>query len=52
VVGDTVFVGAGTSTSDLCAKDRPGSELCFLAFDTALGQQGGVHAFRLSPPHP
>jgi polyvinyl alcohol dehydrogenase (cytochrome) len=52
VAGDLVVVGAGTASSDLCAKGRPGSELCFLAFDTVLGQQGGVHAFRLptAPP--
>ena len=47
IAGDLVVVGSGTSTSDACAKGRPGSELCFLAFDAALGQQGGVHAFRL-----
>ena len=47
LAGDLVVVGSGTSTSDACAKGRPGSELCFLAFDAALGQQGGVHAFRL-----
>jgi polyvinyl alcohol dehydrogenase (cytochrome) len=49
VAGDLVVVGSGTATSDLCAKGRPDSELCFLAFDTVLGQQGAVHAFRLSP---
>ena len=47
VVGDMVFIGAGTSSSDLCAKGRPDSAVCFAAFDTLLGQQGGVHAFRL-----
>lgn len=47
VVGDMVFVGSGTSTSDLCAKEDPWSPACFLVFDTILGQQGGVHAFRL-----
>jgi polyvinyl alcohol dehydrogenase (cytochrome) len=49
VVGDLVVVGSGTSSSDLCAKDDPWSDACFLAFDTVLGQQGGVHAFRLAP---
>jgi polyvinyl alcohol dehydrogenase (cytochrome) len=48
IVGDMVVVGSGTSSSDLCAKDDPWSEACFLAFDTVLGQQGGVHAFRLA----
>ena len=48
IAGDMVFIGSGTSSSDLCAKGRPGSEACFLAFDVALGQQGGVHAFRLA----
>jgi polyvinyl alcohol dehydrogenase (cytochrome) len=49
VVGDMVFVGSGTSTSDACAKGRPTDELCVTAFDTLLGQQGGLHAFRLAP---
>ena len=48
VAGDMVFVGSGTSTSDACAKDRPGDAACVLAFDAALGQQGGVHAFQLA----
>jgi outer membrane protein assembly factor BamB len=47
VVDDMVVVGSGTSSSDLCAKGQPYSDACFLAFDTVLGQQGGVHAFRL-----
>lgn len=48
IVGDHLFIGSGTSSSDLCAKDQPGSELCFLAFDETLGATGGVHAFRLA----
>ena len=47
IVGDRVFVGSGTSSSDLCAKDAPGSEACFVAFDETLGATGGVHAFQL-----
>lgn len=49
IVGDTVYVGSGTSSSDLCAKDAPGSEACFALFDAVLGSLGGVHAFRLVP---
>jgi len=48
IVGDRVFIGSGTASSDLCAKDAPGSEACFLAFDETLGATGGVHAFRLA----
>lgn len=47
VVGDMVFVGSGTSSSDACAKELPGSEYCITAFDTVLGSTGGVQAFRL-----
>jgi len=50
IVGDRVFIGSGTSSSDLCAKDAPGSEVCFAFFDTTLGQTGGVHAFHLAAP--
>jgi outer membrane protein assembly factor BamB len=46
IVGDMVFVGSGTSTSDVCAQEQVYSELCFVVFDTVLGQTGGVHAFR------
>ncbi len=46
IVGDTVYVGSGTSSSDLCAKDLPGSDACLAAFDSVLGRTGGVHAFR------
>lgn len=49
VVGDTVVVGSGTSTSDLCVKGNPTDPACVLVFDTALGQQGAVHAFELAP---
>lgn len=48
IVGDRVFIGSGTASSDLCAKDLPGSEACFLAFDETLGATGGVHAFRVA----
>jgi len=50
ISGDTVVIGSGLSTSDLCAKGRPGSEACFLFFDVVLGQPGGVHAFRVVGP--
>ncbi len=50
VVSDTVYVGSGTSSSDLCEKELPGSEACAAAFDDVLGQTGGVHAFRLAEP--
>jgi outer membrane protein assembly factor BamB len=49
IAGDTVVVGSGTSTSDACAKGNPTDQACVFAFDTALAQQGGVHAFRLAP---
>jgi polyvinyl alcohol dehydrogenase (cytochrome) len=48
IVGDMVFVGSGTSSSDACAKEVPGSEYCLTAFDTVLGSTGGVQAFRLA----
>jgi polyvinyl alcohol dehydrogenase (cytochrome) len=47
VVGDMLLIGSGTSTSDACAKDLPASEVCLAAFDAALSQQGGLHAYRL-----
>ncbi|MGH7805031.1 MAG: PQQ-binding-like beta-propeller repeat protein, partial [Candidatus Binatia bacterium] len=57
IVGDAVYVGSGTSSSDLCGKDTPVfSELCLEIFDGRLGATGGVHAFRLPrggvPPIP
>ena len=48
IVGDMVFIGSGTSSSDACAKEVPGSEYCLTAFDTVLGSTGGVQAFRLA----
>lgn len=50
IVGDSVYIGSGTSSSDLCAKDVPGSEHCLQFFDDTLGATGGVHAFRLPGP--
>lgn len=53
IVGDTVYIGSGTSTSDACQKpsDDPLSEVAFeacrAAFDDALGTTGAIHAFRL-----
>jgi polyvinyl alcohol dehydrogenase (cytochrome) len=56
VVGDSVYVGAGTSSTDLCAKGRPGSpqalidRACRAAFKSAVGSLGGIHAFQLRTP--
>lgn len=50
IAGDMVFIGAGTSTSDACAKDQFYDTECAFAFDTALAALGGVHAFRLVAP--
>jgi outer membrane protein assembly factor BamB len=50
VVGNMVFVGAGTSSSDACAKDTPLGPPCEAVFDAGLGSTGGVHAFRLALP--
>ena len=47
---DMVFIGAGTSTSDACAKDNPTDDACVFVFDVALATLGGVHAFRLAAP--
>lgn len=53
IVGDTVYVGSGTSSSDACAKpsNDPLSEVffqaCLDAFDEVLGSTGAIHAFRL-----
>jgi len=52
IVGDWVFMGAGTSSSDLCAKDQPYSEACFAVFDGVLGGLGGVHAWSLPGADP
>ena len=48
IVGDSVYVGAGTSSSDACAKDAPGSEWCFFFFEQGLGKGAGIHAFELA----
>jgi len=51
VVGDSVYIGSGTASSDVCAKDTPPvSELCFAALDATLGSVGGIHAFQLLGP--
>ncbi len=50
IAGDMVFIGAGTSTSDACAKDSIYDSQCKAAFDTALASLGGVHAYRLVNP--
>lgn len=48
IVGDMVFVGSGTSSTDACAKDVPGSDACLAVFDAVLGSLGGVQAFTLA----
>jgi outer membrane protein assembly factor BamB len=50
IYDDMVFIGAGTSTSDACAKDNPTDDACVFAFDVALATLGGVQAFRLLGP--
>ena len=52
IVGDSVYVGSGTSSSDACEKDAPGGDACASLFDDVLGQTGGVHAFRLADAAP
>ena len=47
VAGDRVFIGTGTSSSDACAKEVPGSDLCLEFFETVLGGLGGVHSLRV-----
>lgn len=47
VVGDAVYVGSGTSSSDACAKELPINEQCVAAFDQVLGSLGGIHAFEV-----
>ncbi|HUF84058.1 MAG TPA: PQQ-binding-like beta-propeller repeat protein, partial [Acidimicrobiia bacterium] len=47
VVGDSVYVGSGTSSSDACAKELPVDEQCTELFDSVLGSLGGVHAFEI-----
>ncbi len=53
IVGDHLFVGAGTSSSDACAKDTPVvSPACQAALGSVLGTAGGLHAFVLADPLP
>ncbi len=47
ISGDTVVIGSGLSSSDLCVKGTPIDALCTSAFDNVLGALGGVTAFRL-----
>lgn len=47
IAGDMVFIGSGTSSSDLCGKDNVYDEACFFLFDEGLASLGGIHAFRL-----
>jgi outer membrane protein assembly factor BamB len=46
IAGDTVVIGSGTSSSDLCAKGTPISDPCFQVFDLTLGSIGSVSAFK------
>jgi polyvinyl alcohol dehydrogenase (cytochrome) len=46
IAGDTVVVGSGTSSTDLCAKDTPIDEPCHQLFDLTLGSLGSVTALR------
>jgi polyvinyl alcohol dehydrogenase (cytochrome) len=46
IAGDTLVIGSGTSSSDLCAKDTPIDEPCRQAFDLTLGSLGSVSALR------
>jgi len=48
IVGSSVYVGSGTSSSDACAKDLPINEQCLALFDTVLGSLGGIHAFEVA----
>ena len=50
VAGNMLFVGAGTSTSDACAKDSFYDSQCKFFFDAALATLGGVHAYKLAAP--
>lgn len=54
VVGDSVYVGSGTSSSDACRKEFPDfvNQLCVDLFDEAIGSTGGIHAFELAPVSP
>jgi polyvinyl alcohol dehydrogenase (cytochrome) len=48
IVGDSLYVGSGTSSSDLCDSGTPAfDDACEALFDDALGATGGIHAFRL-----
>jgi hypothetical protein len=46
IAGDTLVIGSGTSSSDLCAKDTPIDEPCRQLFDATLGSVGSVTALR------
>lgn len=50
IYDDMVFIGSGTASSDLCAKDNPTDELCVFLLDTAVGALGGLHGYRLLLP--
>ena len=50
IVGDSVYVGSGTSSSDACAKELPINEQCQALFDSVLGSLGGIHAFEVVTP--
>jgi hypothetical protein len=48
IVGSSVFVGAGTSSTDLCAKGSVYDDPCRLLFESGVRRTGGIHAFRLA----
>ncbi|MBI2169429.1 MAG: PQQ-binding-like beta-propeller repeat protein [Actinobacteria bacterium] len=50
IVGNSVYVGSGTSSSDACAKEfgEEINDFCQQAFDEVVGSTGGIHAFGLA----
>lgn len=46
LAGDTIVIGSGTSSSDLCAKDTPIDAPCRAAFELSVGSLGSVTALR------
>jgi polyvinyl alcohol dehydrogenase (cytochrome) len=46
IAGDTIVIGSGTSSTDLCAKDTPIDAPCRQLFDVTLGSLGSVTALR------
>lgn len=46
IAGDTVVIGSGTATTDVCAKEIPVAAECGVVATQTLGALGGIHAFR------